>query len=170
MLLSLVPVAAASAHTAPKPPPKFWSVARCEQTVLRAYVIGGRPMRFGLPTGDGHVFGVAQRVCAGSGGARACRWTAGHRSRLYSEFRVFTRSPLNGGVGRSFTLATRAGHGFVKIVHRYGDQYVGWPADFYMSSVKRLATDATAARFRSLVAPLAARVAQQENAGGCIGG
>ena len=77
---------------------------------------------------------------------------------------MFTRSRLNGGVVRSWTLATRRGHGLVPVVHRGGDQFVGWPADFYMSRVKLLATHANQARLRSIIAPLAARVAQQENA------
>ncbi|MDP9286043.1 MAG: hypothetical protein M3P41_13975, partial [Actinomycetota bacterium] len=60
---------------------------------------------------------------------------------------VFTRSRLGGGIVRSWTLATRGGHGLVPVRHHAGDQYVGWPPDFYMSSVKLLATDATQARF-----------------------
>jgi len=172
VLCSLGLFVVGSAGAVPKPPPKFWSPARCEGTLLGVY---GYASRFGgaghpLPTGDGHYFHVGQAICVGSGGAHACRWTAGHRARLYSEFRVFTRSPLNGGVVRSWTLATRAGHGVVAVAHHGGDQYAGWPPDFYMSRVKRLATDVTPARFRTLVAALAARVAVQENATGCTGG
>lgn len=96
-----------SAGGVPKPPPKFWSATRCERTVL--HVSGGVPPTrgFPLPDSNGHRFHVSQAICVGSGGPHACRWTAGHRSRIYSEFRVFTRSPLNGGIARSFTLATR---------------------------------------------------------------
>jgi hypothetical protein len=32
-----------------------------------------------------------QVICVGIGGPSACRWTSGQRSRLYSEFMVFTR-------------------------------------------------------------------------------
>jgi hypothetical protein len=172
VLCSLGPLVVGSAGAVPKPPPKFWGVSRCEQVLLGVYGYASRfaPGGFPLPTGDGHYFHLGQAICVGSGGAHACRWTAGHRSRLYSEFTVFTRSPLNGGVVRSWTLATRAGHGFAPVAHHAGDQYAGWPPDLYMSRVKRLAADATPARFRSLVAALAARVAQQENATGCTGG
>ena len=99
------------------------------------------------------------------------------RARLYSELTVFTRlrqrnvaGTVVPGVVRSFTLATRARPGFARIVHHYGDQYAGWPADFFMAHVRLLATYATPARFRSIVAPLAAHVARQENATGCTGG
>ena len=153
---------AASASAVPKPPPKFWSSTRCERVLLGVYA------RRGLPTGDGHHFGIAQAICVGSGGPHACRWT-GHRSRLYAHFTVFTRSDLNGGVVRSWTLATRADSGLVPVARHAGDQYEGWPPDFHMSRVKLLATETSPARFRSIVAPLAARVTQQENASGCTG-
>jgi hypothetical protein len=73
-----------------------------------------------------------------------------------------------GGVVRSFTLATRASHGLFRIGPA-GDQYIGWPAEFYMSptSVKLLATNATPARFCTIVAPLAAQLTHQDNATGC---
>ena len=125
---------------------------------------GGPTGGFPLPDGNGHRFHIAQAICVGSGGPPACRWTAGHRSRVYSEFTVFTRSPLNGGVVRSWTLATRAAHGLVPVQPHGGDKYVGWPPDFYMSRARLLTTDATPARFRSIVAPIAARLRQQENA------
>ena len=124
----------------------------------------------GLSTGNGHHFHIAQAICVGSGGPLACRWTTGHRSRLYPEFRVFTRSPLNGGVVRAWTLATRAGHGLSPVAQHAGDQYAGWPPDFYMSRTTLLGTDATPTRFRSIVAPIAARLRQQEKATGCTGG
>jgi hypothetical protein len=99
------------------------------------------------------------------------------RARLYSELAVFTRlrqrnvaGTVVPGVVRSFTLATRARPGFARIVHHYGDQYASWPADFFMAHVRLLATYVTPARFRSIVAPLAAHVARQENATGCTGG
>jgi hypothetical protein len=173
-LLALVVAASAGAATPPPAPPKFWTVSRCEQTLLGLYG-DTSPLNIGgyvLPDGSGHHFHAAQATCVGSGGAHACRWITGHRSRLYAEFRVFTRSPFNGGVVRSFTLATRAGSGLVKIVHHAGDQYVGWPADFYMSpvSVRLLASNATPARFRSIVAPIAAGLTRQQNATGCAGG
>jgi len=167
----------------PKPPPKFWSAGRCERVLLGVYgyalrlappsvrhQLSGATGGFPLPTGHGNTFHVGQAICVGSGGPLACRWTAAHSSHLYSEFSVFTRSPLNGGVVRSWTLATRVSHGLVPVAHHAGDQYAGWPPDFYMSSARLLATDATSARFHSLVAPLAARVAQQQKATGCTGG
>ncbi len=159
----------AAAAAVPQPPPKFWSPGRCERVLLGVYGYGSRvaPGGFPLPDGNGHNFHVGQAICAGSGGADACRWTTGHRSRLYSQFRVFTRSPLNGGVVRSWTLATRAGQRLIPVAHHAGDQYVGWPPDFYMSRTKLLATGATSARFRSIVAPIAAREVQQQNATGC---
>ena len=150
-----------AAAAVPQPPPKFWSPGRCERVLLGVFGYAS------LPDGNGHYFRVGQAICVGSGGADACRWTTGHRSRLYSEFWVFTRSPLNGGVVRSWTLATRAGQRVVPVTHHYGDHYVGWPPDFYMSRTKLLATEATSARFRSIVAPIAARVVQQEKATGC---
>ena len=161
-----------SAGAVPKPPPKFWSAARCERVLLGIYGYSSRVSTggFALPTGDGNAFHTGQAVCVASGGPIACRWTAGHRVRLYSVFTVFARSPLNGGVARSFTLATRTSPGLVKVVHHAGDQYAGWPADFYMSKTRLLATNASPARFRSTVAPIAARTAQKENATGCTGG
>jgi len=155
------------AGAVPKPPPQFWSPDRCERVLLTVY--GGPTFGLGLPTGDGHRFHPSEAICLGSGGPRACRWTTGHRSRLYAEFIVFTRSRLNGGVVRSWTLATRARPGLVPIARHAGDAYAGWPPDFYMSRVKLLATDASPTRFRSIVAPLATRVVQRENATGCTG-
>ena len=151
-----------SVAAVPKPPPKFWSPGRCERTLLLYDFEGGS-------TVDRHGFHIGLAVCVGAGGPRACRWTSGHRARLYSQFTVFSRSRYVGGVVRSFTLATRGGPGLVPYRHHAGDQYVGWPADYYMSpaSVRLLATDATPSRFRSIVAPLAARLAQRENATVC---
>jgi hypothetical protein len=165
VLCSLVLVTAGWADAAPPPPPaKFWTVSRCER-VLHAY-------DYALPTADGHRFHVGQRVCVATGGPHTCKWTFGHTSRLYSGFTVFTRSRYIGGVVRSWTLATRGGHGLVGMWHRAGDWDAGWPPDFYMSpvSVNLLATNAAPARFRSIVAPMAALLTQQENATGCTGG
>ena len=167
VLSALLASVVATAGAAPPPPPKFWSASRCENFLLDTY---GGPHRPPLATGKGHNFHVGQAICVGTGGPRACRWTTGHRSRLYSEFRVFTRSPLNGGVVRSWTLATRARPGFGPVAHHAGDQYAGWPPDFYMSRTTLLASDATSARFRSIVAPIAARITQHGNASGCTGG
>lgn len=165
-------VVVGSAGAVPKPPPKFWSAARCERVLLGIYGYASRvpPGGLGLPTGDGHAFHPGQAFCVGSGGPLACRWTAGHRVRLYSLFTVFSRSPLNGGVARSFTRTTRASPGLVKIMHHAGDQYAGWPADFYMSSVTLLTTNATPARFRTTIAPIAARLMRQETNITCTGG
>lgn len=167
LLCGLGLLVSASVGAAPPPPPNFWTASRCEHVLLGNYA---GPMSSALPNGNGHNFHIGQVICVGSGGPHACRWATGHRSRLYSKFTVFTRSPLNGGVVRSWTLATRAGHGLVPFHRLGGDQYAGWPPDFYMSRTKLLATDATAARFRSFVAPVAARLTRQENASGCTGG
>jgi hypothetical protein len=159
-LLILVVLACGSAAAAPPPPPKFWSPARCERVMLHRPLAPAR-----------------QVICVGTGGPATCSWTSGHRTRLYSEFRVFTRGQVNADGGqlypnlvRSFTLATRARPGFIRVMSHWGDQYVGWPADFFRGPLTTLATDATPARFRSIVAPIAARLTQRENATGCAGG
>jgi hypothetical protein len=164
-LSSLGLLVSAWAGAVPKPPPKFWSVSRCERVLARDY---------GFPTAEGHRFHVDHAVCVGTGGPHACKWTSDHRSRLYSEFRVFGRSRYIGSIVRSWTLATRRGHGLVGIQHPAGGQVRGprgGPPDFYVSpvSVRLLATSSTPASFRSIVAPIAARVAQQENATRCTG-
>ena len=167
---SLLVVGAGTARAVPKPPPKFWSENRCERVVLDVYGYGSRIHGgLGLPTGDGHGFHPSQAVCVASGGPRTCRWTSGHRVRLSAQFRVIARSPLNGGVIRSWTLATRAGRNLTPIRHHAGDQYAGWPPDFYMSKVALLATNATAARFRFLATPFASRARQAERTVRCSG-
>ena len=151
-----------SASVGAVPPPKFWTASRCEHVLLGNY---GAPTGSTLPNGTGHNFHIGQVTCVESGGPDACRWTSGHLSRLYSQFTVFARSPRNGGVVRSWTLATRAGHGLVPVAHRA----IPFLPDFYMSRTKLLTTGVTPARFRSIVAPLAARITQRENATGCTG-
>jgi hypothetical protein len=151
-------LAGASAGAVPKPPPEFWSPARCERAML------DRPL---APP--------QQVVCVGTGGPSACRWTTGHRVRLFSEFMVFMRHRYSAGEGlgphngvvRSFTLATRARPGFHGVVSHWGDQYAAWPADFFKRHVTRLANNATAAEFRSIVEPIAAHLTRHENATGC---
>jgi len=161
VLCGLGLLVSASVGAAPPPPPKYWSAARCERAML------ARPL---TPP--------AQVVCVGSGGAPDCRWTSAHRARLYSEFAVFTRydhinnrgaAHQHGNVW-SFTLATRSRPGFTPVISHWGDQYQGWPADFFMAHLRVLAPLYTSpARFRSIVAPIAARLRQQENASGCTG-
>src|SRR5262245_10344025 len=152
-----------SAGSVPKPQPKFWSPARCERVMLKQH-----------PS-------VSQVLCVGSGGPAQCRWTSGHRTRLYSELTVFTRLLRRGiyGTGpwvegpgriRSFTLATRPRPGFDPIRHHWGDQYIGWPADFFIAHAKLLATHSTPTQFHSIVAPIAARLTRQEKATDCAGG
>jgi hypothetical protein len=149
-----------SSGAVPKPLPKYWSVARCERVMLE-----GRPL-------------IRQVICVASGGPATCRWTNGHRARLYSEFTVFTRNRqryvvgagLQLGVVRSFTLVTRARPGFARIVHHYGDQYAGWPADFFKHDGRLLATHVAPAHFHSTVAPFAARMMQEVKAINCTGG
>lgn len=165
VLSSLVVAAAGVAGAAtPPPPPKFWTVSRCERTL---HVQGDDR----AITADGYGFHVGLRVCVGTGGPQACEWATDHRSRLFSQFRVFSRSRYIGGIVRSWTLTTRGGAGLVAIGRPGGDQYVGWPADYFMSpaSVKIVAPDASTARFRSIVAPIAARLTQQQNTTDCTG-
>jgi hypothetical protein len=151
-LWSLGLLLSASASAAPMPPPKYWSPARCEQA-FRSHPL------------------VRQVRCVPSGGPETCRWRSDRRVRLYSEFTVFTRNHqryVSGagqvvpGVVRSFTLATRARPGFTRIVHRYGDQYADWPADFFTAHGRMLATHVTPAHFPSLVAPIAADLMRGE--------
>jgi hypothetical protein len=151
-------LAGASAGAVPKPPPEFWSPARCERAMLNRALAPPQ-----------------QVVCVGTGGPSACRWTTGHRVRLFSEFMVFMRHRYSAGEGlgphngvvRSFTLATRARPGFHRVVSHWGDQYAGWPADFFKRHVTRLANNATPAEFRSIVEPIAAHLTRHENATGC---
>src|SRR5262245_52605683 len=96
----------------PQPPPKFWSVSRCERVL--------RTNDYSIPTAQGYGFHVGQLVCVGTGGPPACRWTSDHRSRLYSEFSVFGRTRYIGSIVRSWTLTTRAGHGLVPVGQRGG--------------------------------------------------
>jgi hypothetical protein len=103
---------------------------------------------------------------------------SGHRLRLYSEFMVFTRysnTHVRGvgpepGVVRSVTVSTRARPGFVAFHRHQGDRYIGWPADYFTHHRRLLATHTSPARFHSIVAPMSARLAQQENASGCAVG
>ena len=48
-----------------------------------------------------------QVLCVGTGGPSACRWTSGHRVRLYSEFTVFARyrQAYVEGVGRLYAAS-----------------------------------------------------------------
>jgi hypothetical protein len=161
-LCSLFLVAAASVDAAPPPPPpKFWTVVRCERELHEHQ---------GARNTEGHRFTAGLTICVGTGGPRACKWTAGHRSRLYSQFKVFARTRYIGSIVRSFTLMTRDGPG-LDPVGRGGDAYAGWPAWYYISpaSVRLLERESTRAGFRSIVAPIAARLRQQENASGCDG-
>jgi hypothetical protein len=150
------------AGAVPKPPPKYWSVARCERALPEQHPA------------------IRQVMCVASGGASACRWTSGHRARLYSEFTVFAwyrqanfsslgMTGLEPGVVRSFTLATRARPGFDRIVHHYGDPYAGWPADFFVHHARLVETHVPAAHFRSTVAPIADRLMQEEQRPNCTG-
>jgi hypothetical protein len=162
-LLGFVLAASAAAGPLPPPPtpPKFWTVNRCEQAFRTRDRL--------IQTAEGNGFHVGLAICVGTGGPRACRWARDHRSRLYSEFAVFARSHYIGSIVRSFTLETRGGPGLVRVVHHAGDQYVGWPADFYTSprSVKLLASSSTPATFRSLVATVAANLTRLEDATEC---
>lgn len=125
-----------------------------------------------------HPAGMRHVVCIGSGGPSSCRWTSGHRAKLYSELQVFAWAPhadfsgqgmqnIEPGVVRSFTLATRARPGFYRVYHLYGDAYIGWPPDFYMAHVRVVGTHVAEARFNAVVARLAARFAQSAKTTHC---
>jgi hypothetical protein len=156
----LLQAGSAGASKPPAPPPKFWSSTRCERVMLTQH-----------PS-------VTDALCVGSGGTARCRWTSGRHARLYSEFRVFTRlrqryvyrtSAVEPGVVRAFTIATRSRPGFDRVVHHYGDQYVGWPADFFIARIRVLGIHVSPAHFRTFVAPIAAHLVQEEKAAGCTG-
>lgn len=146
----------AGAAPLPTPPPKFWTTSGCQQ-VLHTHDDGGL-------TAEGYGFHIGLAICVGTGGPRTCTWTPGHHSRLYSEFTVFSRARYIGGIVRSFTLATRAGDGFVRTVFSPRRR-----VDYYMSpaSVRLLFPSSTPASFRSIVAPIVARLKQHENGAGC---
>lgn len=163
VIFGLTMVTAQWVSAASPPPPRFWSVARCQQ-MFRAH---GYP----LPTADGHRFWAGEPFCVGIGGSDACQWTSGHRSRLYSEFRVFTRARHIGSVVRTFTIATRTKNGFVGIPHVGSPRAPRGRVDFYLSpaSVRLLAPTSTLARFGAIVAPISLRLTRHEEATGCIG-
>lgn len=151
-----------SVGAVPKPSPKFWSAAYCERVLPKEH-----------PK-------IRQVICVGTGGPSSCRWTGGHRVRIYSALRVFawyrhanfTTIGMHGlepGVVRSFTLATRARPGFARIVHLSGDAWAGWPADFYMAHVRLVGTHVSKAGFRAFVGPIAVKLTQHENTTNCIG-
>ena len=156
----LVLLVVGSAGAVPKPSPRFWTAARCERV---------------LPTEHP---AIRQIICVGSGGPSSCRWTSGHRVRLYSQLRVFAwyrhanfstlgMTAVEPGVVRSFTLATRARPGFARIVHRYGDAWEGWPADFYMGHVRLLGTHVNKHAFGAFVANRVAKIADHEQTINC---
>jgi hypothetical protein len=153
-------LAAGSSGAVPKPSPRFWSVADCERLLPKEHP------------------GIRQVICVGSGGPSSCRWTSSHGGRLFSQLRVFARyrhanfsslgmTGLEPGVVRSFTLATRARPGFARIVHRYGDAFEGWPADFYMAHVRLLGTHVNKNAFGAFVATRVAKLADQEQTVSC---
>jgi hypothetical protein len=153
-------LAAGSAGAVPKPSPGFWSAAYCERVLLKEHP------------------GIRQVICVGSGGPSSCHWTSGHGGRLYSQLRVFAwyrhanfstlgMTGLEPGVVRSFTLATRARPGFARIVHRYGDAWEGWPADFYMAHVRLLGTHVNKNAFGAFVATRVAKLADHEQTVRC---
>jgi hypothetical protein len=77
---------------------------------------------------------------------------------------------LQRGVVRSFTLTTRARPGFGPVFHHYGDAYIGWPSAFFKRHVRVLATDVSQARFRPVIAPIAARLIHDTKTTGCAAG
>ena len=137
VLGSLVLLAAPCAAAAPPPPPpKFWTVSRCE----RAFLAHDRR----LPTADGHGFHVGQLSVSAWADGRRVSWrpTTGLASTRSSACsRVLVTSAASFARSRSPPAAATASSG--SCITR-GDQYVGWPADFYMSpvSVRLLAPNA----------------------------
>jgi hypothetical protein len=162
LLCATAALVAAGASSAPRQAVSkwYWTRLACKQKL--------QPPGMNAPAGSGalilttdhHGFHVAQAVCVGSGGQRTCAWPAGSGSRLYSAFTVYTRSEL-GGVVRSFTLNTQPGHGIP--VPRKSTQ----PPLAYVSNFKLITTEASPARFTAIVGPIAAQLAQQQNAKGC---
>jgi hypothetical protein len=53
---------------------------------------------------------------------------------------------------------SRVHPGFTRIVHRYGDGYIGWPADFYLGHVRLLGTHVGKEGFRAFVATRVAKL------------
>jgi hypothetical protein len=149
-----------SAAAVPKPSPRFWSVDYCERVLPKEHP------------------GIRQIICVGDGGPAACRWTSGHRGRVFSQLRVFAwyrhanfsslgMTDVESGVIRSFALATRAQPGFTRIVHLYGDAYEGWPADFWMGHVRLLGTHVNKHAFGAFVAATVAKLAAHERTVNC---
>jgi len=156
-------VAAGAAGAVPKPPPRFWSAARCERV---------------LP--ELHPKAFQQVICVGSGGPSSCRWSAGQSTRLYSQLTVFAwvrhanfstlgMHTVEPGVVRSFTLATRARPGFARIVYLGGDAFAGWPPQFYMGRVRLLGTHVNKHAFGGFVAMRVAELAARERTISCTG-
>jgi hypothetical protein len=152
-------LASGVASAVPKPAPRFWSPARCERVLPQE-----QPK-------------IGQIVCVGSGGPSSCRWTNGQR--LYSQLTVFAWNrhanfstlgmhTVKPGVVRSFTLATRPRPGFARIVHG-GDEFAGWPAEFYMAHVRLLGTHVNKHAFGAFVAARAAKLEASEQAFACTG-
>ena len=74
----------------PPPPPKFWTVSRCEQVLHVQGDDGG-------VTIEGYGFHVGLRVCVGMGGPQACEWTSGRRSMILTP--IVDRQTWTGGSG-----------------------------------------------------------------------
>lgn len=149
-----------SAAAVPKPSPRFWSVAYCQRELPKEHPA------------------IRQIVCVGSGGPASCRWTTGRRGRIYSQLTVFAwyrhanfstlgMTAVEPGVVRSFTLATRAQPGFARIVHRFGDAYEGWPADFWMAHVRLVGTHVNKHAFGAFVAARVAKLTDHEQTVNC---
>ena len=149
-----------SVGAVPTPSPRFWSVAYCERQLPKEHPA------------------IRQIVCVGSGEPARCRWTTGHSGRVYSQLTVFAwyrhanfstlgMTGVEPGVVRSFTLATRAQPGFARIVHRYGDAYEGWPADFWMGHVRLVGTHVNKHAFGAFVAAKVSKLASHEKAVNC---
>ena len=78
----------------------------------------------------------------------------------HANFSSLGMTTLEPGVVLAFTIGTPARPHFARVVHHWGDEYIGWSPDFYMGPVHLLATHVRANRFRALVAPITARLAR----------
>ena len=162
LLCATAALVAAGASSAPRQAPStwYWTPLACKQKLQPSGLNPPPGSGALILTTDGRGFHVAQAVCVGTGGQQTCAWTAGNGSRLYSAFTVYTRSDF-GGVVRSFSLDTHPGRG-IPVPRKTTQRPLA-----YVSNIKLVTTGANPARFGAIVGPIAARLAQQQNAKGC---
>ena len=158
LLCGLGLLVSGSVGAAPRAAAAILGPIHCERLLLRIY---GGPHLPGFTTGDGHRFHLAQAICVGSGGAT--RLSMDDRSSLPPLRRVHGVHALSSQRRRCSLVDARYSRAprSLPVARHAVIQFAGWPPDFYMSRVTLLASDATPARFRSIVAPIAARIRQQ---------